>query len=150
MTHRPEQDLCTSARLRAKIGIMGDDIGRRDDVRISSVGTSRYEVSCGGVFTIFPFCARGAVWWSFDAGGKCDLLSHPASDYKRTKTRCRDESYSLCPVVLFRATFRSREVSCCVPELHMVPLAISIFSRKNISTIASVEMHRLVIRDNGL
>lgn len=110
--------------------------------------TSRYEVSCGGVFTVFR-SARGAVWWSFDAGGKCDPLSlfHPTSGCKRTKTRCRDESYSLCPAVLFRATFRSRKVSCRVSEpraaapITAVPLAFPVFSRENISTIAFVEVH---------
>ena len=45
MTYRPEQDLCTSVWLHAKIGITEDDIRRRDDIQVPSVGTSRYEVS---------------------------------------------------------------------------------------------------------
>lgn len=116
-----------------------------DDIRVSSVGTSRYEVSCGGVFTIF-LSKRAAPYGGALTPAVNAILSLPASDYKRTKTRCRDESYSLCPVVLFRATFRSRKVSCRVSELYTartVPLAFSVFSRKNISTIASVEMHWL-------
>lgn len=58
MTQRSEQDLCTSAWLHAKIGITEDGIGRKDAIRVPSVGTSRYEVSCGGVFYGFPFRAR--------------------------------------------------------------------------------------------
>lgn len=45
-----------------------------------------------------------------------------ASGYKRTKIRCRDESYSLCPVIPLRATFRSREISCRVSEPRATPI----------------------------
>lgn len=71
----------------------------------------------------------------------------PASGYKRTKIRCRDESYSLCPVVLLRTTFRSRQVSCrCA--IIAVPLTFPTFLWKNISLSSKCVDCRYVIHDN--
>lgn len=80
-------------------------------VSVRPLRASRYEVSCGGSFYDVPRdVRRGAVWLSFDAASKCDLLT--ARHRKRTKIRQETNPiYSLLPRP-FRATFRSRKVSC--------------------------------------